>query len=189
MTLPSACRPAKCAPGTAALTDSARRVQVMARIHNRLYGSTNLAHVEFDIFVRSLAEEVLSSHSKDQTTILTKFDTDAVVLALEQAIPCSQIVSELISNSIKHAFPRGKSGIISISLHADNNAIELSVADDGIGVPEEFDWNGSQNLGLQMIHALASQLNAEFALERRNGTHGRLTFDREFGNDEENINR
>jgi len=159
-----------------ALQESGRRIQLMAQIHNRLYRSSDLANVQFDLFVGTLVDDIISSYGLDSRRVRLNAHLRPITLHIDQAISCSQIVSELVSNSVKHAFPDNRKGVIRIRLSEDDGKIVLWIEDDGVGMPEGFDWRKSNTLGLQVVDALTKQLGGKIALFRENGTRYRISF-------------
>jgi two-component sensor histidine kinase len=101
---------------------------------------------------------------------------DDVALGIGVAIPCGLIINELVSNSLKHAFP-DKKGEINIALSSIDETIELVVGDNGIGIPENIDFRNTESLGLHLVTLLAEgQLDGEIMLDRSNGTAFHITF-------------
>jgi two-component sensor histidine kinase len=84
-----------------------------------------------------------------------------VLLNIETGIPCGLIISELVSNSLKHAFPQGREGELQISLQTYDNKYELIISDDGVGFPEDLDYRNTESLGLQLVNSLVNQVNGE----------------------------
>jgi two-component system, sensor histidine kinase PdtaS len=101
---------------------------------------------------------------------------DEVVLSIDTAVPCGLILSELLSSCLKHAFPGGQGGEITVTLTQDAERITLSVRDNGCGFPVHLDFRNTKSLGLQLVRALAEQLNGTMALKRTGGTAFTLTF-------------
>ncbi len=83
------------------------------------------------------------------------------MLNIETGIPCGLIISELVSNSLKHAFPQGREGELQISLQTYDNKYELIISDDGVGFPEDLDYRNTESLGLQLVNSLVNQVNGE----------------------------
>ena len=105
------------------------------------------------------------------------FDQANIIFNVDHAIPCGQIISELISNSLKHAFSDDQRGNVEVSLHrGDGDSIELTVADDGIGLPEGFDPQQSETLGMRLLHALAMQLRGVIEVDGTGGTRVQIIF-------------
>jgi two-component sensor histidine kinase len=100
---------------------------------------------------------------------------DDILLGVDTAIPCGLIINELVSNSLKHAFP-DKQGEILVNLHRDNGKFTLIVRDDGVGFPEHVDFRNTDSLGLQLVCTLTDQLDGEIELNRGGGTEFRITF-------------
>jgi PAS domain S-box-containing protein len=160
----------------AALGESGRRIQLMAQIHDRLYQGSDLANVPFDGFIRSLVEDMIATYGLDSSRLRLVTDLQPVRLHIDQAIACSQIVSELVSNCLKHAFPQERSGTIRLRVFEQDGRTSLWVEDDGVGMPEGLDWRHATSLGLQLVDALVQQLAGEVALESGSGTRFRVSF-------------
>lgn len=153
------------------------RVGAMALIHEQLYQSHDLAKIEFAEYVKTLTANLLGSYDIRSDMVALKLDIDNIFLSVDAAIPCGLIVNELVSNSLKYAFPSGKKGEICIGLHADNNnQITLSVSDDGIGFSKNLYFRNTESLGLQIVIALTSQLEGTIELDRNKGTKFEIKF-------------
>jgi len=142
-----------------ALADSQNRVRAMALVHERIYQSQDLATVDLGAYLRDLAERLFAALGADANVTLD-VDAEPIALSMDAAIPCGLLVSELVSNSIKHAFPGGRRGTVRITLHRHDGEIQLTVADDGVGLPDGFDYRHADSLGLQLVDILAQQLGA-----------------------------
>ena len=157
--------------------DSQNRLQTMALIHEQLYKSKDLATVDFTNYVRNLVNNLYYSYDNTNGKIEIAIDADSLLLNLETAIPCGLLINELITNSFKYAFPESRSGTIAIQINCDRHEnINLIVRDDGIGIPENLDWQNTSSLGLRLVNILAEQLEANIALDRHNGTSFHLVF-------------
>ncbi len=98
-------------------------------------------------------------------------------LNVDQAIACGLIINELISNSLKHAFPEQQTGTITITLHSIDGDIEMSIQDNGIGIPNDLNWNNTNSLGLSLVYDLVTeQLEGSITLERYHGTVFNIKF-------------
>ncbi|MDP6786604.1 MAG: PAS domain-containing protein [Rhodospirillales bacterium] len=159
-----------------ALNDSRRRVLVMARIHESLHQSDDLASINARGYLDRIVGDTKASSGEDAKDISFRLDIDDIVFGMDQAIPCGQIVSELLFNSLKHAFPDGRSGTIEVSLRQKGKKIELAVADDGIGLAAEFDPRQSKSLGMKLVHALTLKLSGVVEFNGGDGTRVRITF-------------
>jgi PAS domain S-box-containing protein len=161
-----------------AFKESQNRVRAMSMIHEKLYQLEGLARVNFRDYLTSITRYLYQSYGTHPGGIKLKTDVEDLSLDISTAIPCGLIVNELISNSIKHAFPEGRKGTITISLHpAAENTIELTVSDNGIGLPDAIDPHTTQSLGLHLVSILTEdQLKGKVTLERSKGITFTLTF-------------
>jgi two-component sensor histidine kinase len=157
---------------------SQNRVKSMALIHERLYQSKDLARVDFAEYVQILTTHLFSSHGISPGVIKLNLKIKDVSLDINTAVPCSLIVNELISNSLKHAFPGGKKGEINIAMRSlKGNEIELIVTDNGIGLPKKVDFRKTDSLGLHLVSLLAEdQLHGDIKLDRTKGTSFSIKF-------------
>jgi PAS domain S-box-containing protein len=172
------------------LEDSKHRLLAMSLIHETLYQSETLAQVDFSDYVERLATNILFAQSTDYERITLDFNLEPVFLNLETAIPCGLLLNELITNSIKHAFPEPRSGKIYIELHyqsketasnenqnsCQKEKIMLKVSDNGIGLPANMNFKETKSLGLTLIHDLTQQLRGNLAIDLSNGTEFSLIF-------------
>jgi two-component sensor histidine kinase len=155
--------------------DSQNRIRSMALIHEKLYQSPDLARIDFAEYVRNLATFLFHAYGADSQVTRLKIQTDDVYLGVDDAVPCGLILNELVSNALKHAFPGGRSGEISIGLgESDSGRMILEVSDDGVGFPPDQDPHSSESLGLQLVTTLVSQLDGTFEFDRRTGTKYRI---------------
>jgi PAS domain S-box-containing protein len=157
--------------------ESEHRVRSMALIHETLYQTSNVARFHLAPYLRTLSAELFRAYGVDPQRIALTIRIDEVVLPLDAAIPCGLILNELLSNALKHAFPNGGRGDIRIELQATTDRqVLLRVADTGVGLPEGFDVCQTGSLGLQLVSALAEQLQGVIAVERGGGTALTVTF-------------
>jgi two-component sensor histidine kinase len=161
-----------------ALQDSERRVLSMALIHERLYsGNGAMSAIDFDEYCQKLGDDLLASYMEQPSRITLRYDLAPIRLSVEQAIPCGLIVNELLTNAFKYAYPADVKGEISISLRlAENDVVRLRIADHGVGLPPEFDWEKSKSLGLQIVQLLATQLDGTLSRQGPPGTTVELAF-------------
>ena len=154
-----------------ALNDSLRRVRSLVRIHNRRYWSDDHMRVDFAGYLSDVSNELLENCPADNRGIDLRIDADRAMLGVDQAIPCAQILSELIANALTHAFPGDGGGEIRVSMRfLDGARLQLTVLDDGKGMPEGLDWRHPETLGLQIVNALVGQLRGKIDLETNGGT-------------------
>jgi len=152
------------------------RVASMAMIHEQLYLSGDLAKVNFTEYIENLVANLFNSYNVNSEAIALKINVDNVNLKLDAAIHCGLIINELISNSLKYAFPAGKEGEICIDLYRNNNHFILTVSDNGIGFPKDLDFHNTASLGLQIVTALTNQLEGTIELNREVGTEFKIMF-------------
>ena len=157
--------------------ESQNRVKLMVLIHEKLYQSKDLARIDFAEYIRDLVAHLFRSYGVDSEVIALKINVEDVILGIDTAIPCGLIINELVSNSLKHAFPAGKKGEICIDLRSDNNnKFTLTVSDNGIGFPRDLDFRKTETLGLQLVITLVEQLGGTIELYRNGGTEFKIKF-------------
>ncbi len=157
------------------LIDTQHRVRSMALVHEKLYRSGTLARIEFGEYLKSVTSELSRSYKKENVHETVSAET--VYVEVDVAIPCGLIVNEIVSNAFKHAFPEGRKGSIEVRLRdLGGGDVELSIEDDGVGIPASQDPSTMGSMGMKIVYALAEQLSATVSLERGNGTTFRLRF-------------
>ena len=140
------------------LEDMGNRIQTVALIHQKLYQSQGLSNIDLKEFITDLSNLLISSFSVSQKKITIDFQLDSIVVSIDKAIPCGLIVNELISNSLKYAFPDDRKGTINIRLSkTDNETIEISISDDGIGIHEDFKFMEKNTLGMLLLKSIAEE--------------------------------
>jgi len=159
------------------LEDNQNRIQSMALLHEILYQSEDLAMVDFPKYVLRTVDNLFRSCGVKDGQIRLHTELDQLALELDDALPFGLLISEVVSNSLKHAFPPGRSGEVSVFLHQQSDTtISLRLLDDGIGLPAELDWSTTRSLGLRLVRALAQQLRGNLEVRSQGGTEVRLTF-------------
>ena len=156
--------------------DMENRVHTMALVHENLYGSENLARIDFAEYAQTLAADILASHGSPVAPVNLETDLEPVIMGVDLALPCGLILNELISNSFKHGFPNG-GGEIRISLRCGPDRLcRLWVKDNGVGIPSGLDLAG-KSLGLRLVRLLTQQIHGSFELVRSDpGTSAHLQF-------------
>ena len=153
------------------------RIRSISLIHEKLYQSQDLAAVDFGDYARTLAGELLRLHGIDESLIRLEVRSQSVRLPTKKAVSCGLIVSELVVNALKHAFPSGRPGTISIEIAPlEQGRTMLSVNDDGIGLPADYDAGKTNRLGLRIVSDLVKQLDGEMHIEVAKGTTLRIVF-------------
>ena len=159
------------------LLDSQNRIKSIALVHEKLYRSDNLAEIDFAQYISSLAASLLSSYRTSSTHIVLKTKIDSISLDIDRAIPCGLILNELISNSLKYAFPDNCAGQIQVELRAaSEDLVQLTVSDNGVGIPPQFDLSQTESLGLQLVQDFVNQLEGTVSIERQQGTIVEISF-------------
>ncbi|WP_414468792.1 histidine kinase dimerization/phosphoacceptor domain -containing protein [Methanobacterium sp. ACI-7] len=163
--------------------DSQSRVKSMAFIHEQLYQSSNFTSIQFSEYIQNLVTYLLHYYTLKPSQINLKIDVEDVYLDLNTSIPCGLIINELVTNSLKHAFPanfvQGENKEISIKMSSSNkNKYILSVTDNGIGLPDGFDFKNIKSLGLQLVKNLVNQLDGTIEINARDGTQFNIIFNK-----------
>jgi PAS domain S-box-containing protein len=162
------------------LKESHDRVLMMSLIHEKLYQSADLAGINFGEYIHDLAFGLFNSYGADPSRISLKIDAADVQLGIDTAIPCGLIVNELVSNSLKYAFPKDgkKEGVIGIKLRKNKTGtVLLTVADNGTGLPVGMDIRKTTSLGLHLVTLLAEdQLHGKLRIDKKNGTKFTVEF-------------
>jgi len=156
--------------------ESQNRANSMAMIHERLYHSSDLKRIDFGDYVFSLSTELFHTYVLDPSRVQLKLNVETVMIDINTAVPLGLIVNELITNSMKYAFPEGESGEIDISFNQVDDEYILRVKDNGVGIPADLDINQVKSLGLQLVTSLTDQIDGEIELNRENGTEFKITF-------------
>lgn len=157
--------------------ESYNRIKSMAIIHEKLYQSTSLEKINFAEYIETLTNHLLLSYKVNPELIKTHVDIETIYLNIDTAIPCGLIINELLSNSLKHAFPNQTKGLIKLDFksHKDQKFI-LTVKDNGVGFPKDFNLEKKATLGLKLIKVLTQQLEGEIELNQDQGTEFKINF-------------
>jgi PAS domain S-box-containing protein len=142
--------------------ESQNRIQSIALIHENLYHSDDLAHINFEAYVKGLITDLFDSYGINSSKIKMDINIEEVTLGIETAIPCGLIINELVSNSLKHGFNDIETGLIKIELKkVDTINFTLIVQDTGSPFPNKLDVLSNDSLGLELIKNLVDQLDAD----------------------------
>jgi two-component sensor histidine kinase len=160
------------------LREAHSRVVAMSLIHEHISQSDSLADLDFGRYVEVLSRGLFQAYCVDSSRLQLELNVEPNHLSVDEAVPCGLILNELLSNSLKHGFPDGRQGVIQVSfLRTGDRRVELSVSDNGVGLPAGLRWEESPSLGLQVVRALAHQLRAELSVVRGGGTSIRLNWE------------
>jgi PAS domain S-box-containing protein len=155
------------------------RIRAMALVHEGLYKSEDLAHIDLQNYIETMSAQIRSQFGAERD-IRFRVQAGKVEVDLDTAVPCGLILNELITNALKHAFPGGKSHAgkgnceITVTVKQDESACTLTVADNGVGLPADLDLEKSETLGLRLVRMLSQQIQGAIEFDRTQGTTFRL---------------
>jgi PAS domain S-box-containing protein len=160
------------------LTESNTRIRAMSLIHEILYQSDDLAKIDFETYINRLIKAIARAFTGSGGNISYSVTVAQIHLSIDDAVPIALIINELLTNIYKYAFPVQRRGKVEIILKkSDPQVTELSISDNGIGLPDDIDIHHSETLGLQLVSDLAEkQLEGSLQIERVNGTHFAIRF-------------
>jgi len=159
--------------------ESQNRARSMALIHERLYQSTDLKRIDFGDYLRTLSNDLYHTYVMDTSLIKLNIEVENVMLDINTSIPLGLIVNELVTNSLKHAFPQGESGEINIKFHTNDDKYLLEVKDNGVGFPEDIDYTNTESLGLRLVTSLTEQIDGKIKFNNISGTSFKIIFKEE----------
>ncbi|MGE5239634.1 MAG: sensor histidine kinase [Chloroflexota bacterium] len=158
--------------------DTQNRIKSMALVHEKLYQSKDLSNLNLKDYIGDLADAVLESYQLSSENISLQLDVESIYVSIDTATPCGLIINELMSNSLKHAFPGGRRGEISLILRQKaEGELDLRFSDNGVGLPRGFDLGNTRSLGLTLVKNL-SEKQLKGTIEVRTGcpTEFHITF-------------
>ncbi len=156
--------------------ESENRIKAMAIIHNKLYASSDYEKVDFADYIKTLTQNLYLSYGADPSSIRLEIDVKDVFLNIDTAIPCGLIINELVSNSLKYAFPNNKDGSIKLQMNFEENDLILDVKDNGVGIDKSIDITSSDTLGLKLVQLLTSQMDGKVEIKNTVGTEFKIVF-------------
>jgi PAS domain S-box-containing protein len=152
------------------------RVRSMALVHEQLYRTNDLAVIDFSIYIDTLVHNLLASYRGEAGNVKVNVDAAGVFLGIDAALPCGLIVNELVSNALKHAFPGGMAGQLTVRMRECEGTYVLEVSDDGAGLAHPLEVEKSHSMGLQLVTLLTGQLDGTLTVDTSHGTKFRITF-------------
>jgi two-component sensor histidine kinase len=155
--------------------ESQNRVHSISLVHEKLYRADDLARIDFNDYLVTLTRGLTDSWGSG-SSIQVNVQAEGVQLTVDTAIPCGLIVTELVTNALKHAFPNGSRGAILVAAQNRDGCMTLTVQDDGRGLPEKIDFRKSGSLGLELVNSLVRQLGAKLGIIRSPGTTFHIEF-------------
>ncbi len=157
--------------------DTQGRIHAMALVHERLYESENLADINIEDYIIGIVEHLLDVHLRKDARIALKTDIEGISLGIDTALSCGLLITELVSNSLKHAFPHNQSGEIGLRLRSiGEDRYELVIRDNGVGMPSQQDVQTSDSLGLRLVAAFVRNLNGTLEVNVSGGTFTKIEF-------------
>lgn len=161
-----------------ALRDSQMRINSMGLIHEKLYQNESLSDIDFGQYISELVGVIVKSHNKTEEDINIVFNAVPIKLPIKKAIPCGLVINEIVTNSLKYAFPDGHPDPeIRITMKRQKNRATIEISDNGIGLPTSFEKLDTNSLGTLLIKTLTSQLEAKLTVETTGGTKYIFSFD------------
>ncbi|XDD51644.1 histidine kinase dimerization/phosphoacceptor domain -containing protein [Leptospira sp. WS92.C1] len=149
--------------------ESQSRIKSIALVHELLYEQGHLARIEFKDYLENLVENIFRTIRTDPNQIEYIVQSDPALMELDSAIHCGLIVNELLTNSIKYAFPEGRRGKISVTLKVKDSFCILIIEDNGIGLPVELNVKTATSMGLQLVDTLINQIGATLEIRKGGG--------------------
>jgi len=154
--------------------ESRNRVLAMSMIHEKLYQSADMAHVDFKEYLQGLIAGIVDTYKQSSVTV--SVEMEPVFLDVNVGIPCALITNELVANSLKYAFPAGRKGTIKVGITLDSKGARvLFVEDNGVGLPASIDFRNTSSLGLQLVNGLTRQIRGKIELSTGAGTRFSIT--------------
>jgi len=150
----------------------------MALIHETLYESDDLSRIELRPYISRVGDSLIGMYGAPADRIRLRVEADRVALTIDDMVPCGLIINELLSNSLKHAFPDERAGEIQIAATASpEGVVRLEVRDNGVGLPNEVDIHNTTTMGMRLVTGLAeNQLGGTIEVDRGAGTAFRISF-------------
>lgn len=156
---------------------SNQRIKVMARIHEMLYSTSDFSRINYSVYVKSLVRDLSHANANGNTKILMNIDIDDIFLNGDTAIPLGLIINELVTNSFKYAFKNRSEGAITIKITKQKKKkYNMTVSDDGVGIPKDIDLKKPPSLGLTLVNILVNQLHGKIEMKNKPGTKFNINF-------------
>jgi len=159
------------------LCESEARIRSMGLLHEKLYQSDSVSDIDLHGYLRTLTNEILRMNNRSGAKVEIRLAVEDIRLGLDTALPCGLIVTELVTNSMKYAFPDRRDGVILVAVScAGEGEHSLVVWDNGVGFPADFDISKSKSLGMRLVNMLTAQLNGQVVTTGDRGTRTELRF-------------
>ncbi|MGZ7117015.1 MAG: sensor histidine kinase [Methanobacterium sp.] len=157
--------------------ESQNRVRSIAMVHENLYKSKSLDKIDFTDYVKNITSTLFQAYNVKKQKVSFELKMDSLGLNIETCIPCGLIITEIVTNCIKHAFPNEMDGQIRLELIESNGKINLKIMDNGIGLPEDFNLEDPDSFGLQLVNLLVNQIRGTIELKNEQGTEFIINFE------------
>jgi two-component sensor histidine kinase len=154
----------------AILREAKQRISSIALTHQMLYQNPNLSDIPINEYIESLVRQIEYSIPPSDIELITELQENKKKVNIDYAVPLGLLINELLTNSFKHAFPNNEKGIISVKLQEDENNCIIRVSDNGVGLPEDFNFTANKSMGMDLIHILAEQLEARLTIKSGQGS-------------------
>jgi PAS domain S-box-containing protein len=159
------------------IRESQDRIKSMSFVHESLYQSNTLSEVNFAEYIQNITRNLYHSYGRPEGGIDLEFELENIYLNLDTSIPCGLIINEVVSNSLKYAFKGRETGKIKIVFtKLSDGKMKLIIADNGIGLPKDFDIENADSLGLQLVTTLITQVSGKLEIDVSNGTSFGIEF-------------
>ncbi|MGK7391094.1 MAG: sensor histidine kinase, partial [Candidatus Cyclobacteriaceae bacterium M2_1C_046] len=147
------------------LTRCRLRIHSMAKIHEKLYQSGSLTKLNFKDYISEQVDTIVQSQSREPDSIQINIDCEDIYLNINQAVPCALIINELVVNALQYAFEKGRKGELEVTLKSEGEMVTIFVADNGLGLPHNFEEMAVESTSQQIITQLVNQLNGDLQIE------------------------
>ena len=152
------------------LSELTKKIEAISQVHSRLYNTNKFTEIELKEYLEEITRTVLQLDDFEARSINLVLELDTYNTTMETAIPLGLIVTEIMTNSLKYAFPNQTQGTIWIKSNVDTDTVRITLADNGIGLPQDIDLENSRTLGMLLIRSLTEQLKAELTVNTDKGT-------------------
>ncbi len=157
--------------------ESQNRILAMSKVHQSLYESNDFSALNLKDYITKLLNDIKYSYALDKNVKVKMNIDESISIPLDNLIPFALIINEIIANSFKYAFIEQVNNTITIDIQQDDDkTTRIKIADNGVGLPDSFDWENPTSMGIDLIKTLTEQLNGTIEVSSKNGTHYLLTF-------------
>ncbi len=153
-----------------------QRIKAIALVHQSLYESKDFSFIDFRAYVQNLVGDLRNSYGLDAQSVTLVIEDEDVHFGVDTAVRCGIVINELVSDSLKNAFPDGCPGVITIRCFRSSSDFTLLVNDDGVGLSPGFDLENRSSLGMVIVRGLTSQLRGKLEYRNNNGAEFCITF-------------